>query len=143
MAAELNPGEFMIGTVATIAGVVILIGVVVPIMRPRGIDGLMRDAKRTGDLSPLAAMLAAAPEKTQADKIDQTCIKLWNSYEREATARLLVEIAPQSDAPIVQYWIKQVLEIEPEIAAQVFTVGFMEEQFRPDVASKCGRCGCG
>jgi len=133
----------MTAALAAMAGLVILVGIVVPMMRPKGIDSLMRDAKRSGDLTPLAAMLAAAPENTQADKIDQTCTKLWNSYEREATARLLVEIAPLSCAPIVQYWIKQVLEIEPEIAAQVFTVGFMEEQFNPDVASKCGRCGCG
>ena len=110
-------GDLLTTALATIAGLVILVGIVVPIMRPRGIDSLMKDAKRSGDLTPLAAMLAATPENARADKIDQACTKLWNAYEREATARLLVEVAPHSDAPIVQYWIKQVLEIEPTVAS--------------------------
>lgn len=45
---------------------------------------------------------------------------------------------------ILQYWMKQVMEIEPEIAQARFTPGFMAAAWRPEIAAQCGRCGsCG
>lgn len=129
-------------TVVALVGVVFVVALVLPIVRPRGIDGLLRQVRKTGDLRPLAVALTTAPEAKRADTIDQTFTRLWNGYERDTAAKLLVEIAPQSDAMIVQYWMRQVLEIEPEIAAEVFSMEFVEEHFNPEVASKCGRCGC-
>ena len=132
----------MTTSVLALVGIVFVVALIVPMVRPRGIDGLLRQVRKSGNLRPLALALTAAPEAKRADKIDQTFTRLWNGYERETAARLLVEIAPQCDAMILQYWMRQVLEVEPEIAAEIFTVGFIESYFKPDVAAKCGRCGC-
>ena len=132
----------MTTTFATLFGIVVLVALVVPMVRPRGVDSMIRQARKDGDLSKLSRMLCATPLATRADSIDQVCTRLWNLYERELVAELLTKIAPSTDDMIVQYWMRQVLEIEPEIAAETFTIGFLEEHFNPEVASKCGRRGC-
>jgi hypothetical protein len=80
----------------------------------------------------------------QADLWDQALGQLWQAYDRELVARTLVEVAPGEEIMILQYWMKQVMEIEPEIAQARFTPGFMAAAWRPELAAQCGRCGsCG
>lgn len=101
----------------------------------------MRAARATGDLAPLTEALKAQPDES-GTHWDQAIGALWQAYAREAAAGLVVVAAQHSQAKIVQYWIKQVIEIEPEIAKEVFTPQFLMAHFDPSVASQCGRCGC-
>lgn len=101
----------------------------------------MRTARTSGDLLPLTEALKADPNDS-GTQWDQAIGTLWQAYAREAAAGLVVIAAQHSDAKIVHYWIKQVIEIEPEIAKEIFTPQFLMAHFDPSVASQCGRCGC-
>jgi hypothetical protein len=101
-------------------------------------------AVATGDLDSLIEHIEASPSGEHPTKWDQAIKALWQSYNRETAARLVIESAKRCDAPIIQYWIRQVLEVEPELAARHFSEEFLAQHFRPDVAARCGKsCGCG
>ena len=111
-------------------------------LRPNPLERALARAKATGDLESLLAHVQAAPKHSQPDLWDQAITRLWQRYERDLAARVLVAAAPRSDAKIIQHWLRQVLEIEPEIAQARFDEAFLMAHFKPDVASQCGRCGC-
>lgn len=117
--------------------------VAVPMARPNAKKRALARARATGDLGGLIAWVEAKPLVAQADAWDQLLLGLWQRYERELAARVIMEAAPRSDAKIVQHWIAQVLSIEPELAQEIFTQEFLAKHFRPDVAAQCGKCGCG
>ncbi len=126
------------------AGTVTFGFVVAARFRPMTQKQALAQWQRTGDLAPLAGLIAAKPADRQATAWDQAIKTLWQSYEREAAARLTVEAAQRCDAKIIQYWMKQIMEIEPGIASRVFTQAFLDSYFNPEVAASCGRCGsCG
>lgn len=108
------------------------------------LPSVVAKAQGAGDFSAVVAFIDAYPEAGQGTQWDQAIGQLWQAYAREDAARLIVEAAQRSEAPVVQYWIRQVLEIEPEIAEAHFSAEFMAEYFRPEVALACGKgCGCG
>lgn len=115
--------------------------VAVPLLRPNPLARALVRAKQ-GDLSPLLALVDAAPKNAQPDLWDQAITQLWQRYERETVAKILVAAAPRSDAKIIQHWLRQLMEIEPEIAQEQLTADFLAAHFKPDVAAKCGKCGC-
>lgn len=117
--------------------------VAVPMARPNAKKRALARARATGDLGGLIAWVEAKPLVAQADAWDQLLLGLWQRYERELAARVIMEAAPRSEAKIVQHWIAQVLSIEPELAQEIFTQEFLAKHFRPDVAAQCGKCGCG
>ena len=109
-----------------------------------GISSALAHARTTGEIDDLVTAIEASPEKEQPNHWDQAIGALWREYAREDAARLVIEAAQRSEANVVQYWIRQVLEVEPEIASVVFTQEFMDASFRPEIAAACGKgCGCG
>ncbi|MEL6179418.1 MAG: hypothetical protein AAFS10_10715 [Myxococcota bacterium] len=121
---------------------VLVIGFVAAGSRPGRLKRALQHARRTGELAPVVEAIERTPRPSQPNAWDQALSELWRAYERELAARLVMEAARRSDADIVQYWIRQVLEVEPEIAREVFTPSFVNEYFDPLVASRCGRGGC-
>lgn len=112
--------------------------------RPGGMRRALAHARRTGDVAQIVVHIEQSPGSDRATMWDNAIGELWQAYAREAAARLIVEATSRSDAQVLQYWIRQVLEIEPEIAAEVFDQEYLEAHFKPDVAAQCGRCGsCG
>ena len=120
-----------------------VLAIVVPMVRPNAKKRALARARHTGELGPLIDWVEQRPLVAQADAWDQLMLGLWQRYERGLAAALIMAAAPRSDAKIVQYWIGQVISIEPEIAQEVFTQAFLAEHFRPEVAAACGKCGCG
>ncbi len=112
------------------------------VMRTSGVAAGTAHARKTGELGVLISAIETTPYSEQATQWDQAIGELWQAYAREEAARLVMEAAARSDADIIQYWIRQILEVEPEIAAQTFSQEFLEEYFQPEVAAKCGRSGC-
>jgi hypothetical protein len=98
-------------------------------------------AARAGDVAPIVASIESGSGDS-ATRWDHAISELWSTYHRETAALLVVEAAHRSDDDIVQYWIAQVIQVEPDIARVTFTQEFLTEHFRPDVASRCGRKGC-
>lgn len=116
--------------------------VAAPLVRPNAMKRALARARTQGDFGPLLTLVERAPKQTQPDLWDQAISQLWQRYERELVAKLLLEAAPRSDAKIIQHWLRQLLEIEPEIAKEHLSEAFLLAHFKPEVASKCGRCGC-
>jgi hypothetical protein len=102
-------------------------------------------AAHTGNVDLLVEHIEKGGDsRDAATEWDQAIGALWQSYNRETAAQLVIEGAKRSDAPVIQYWIRRFIEVEPEIAATHFTEGFLRDHFRPDVAASCGKsCGCG
>ncbi len=111
----------------------------------RGADvaAVAAHAAASGDVTLLVEQIEAS-DADPATSWDQAIARLWEAYHRETAARLVVEGARRSQAPVLQYWIQRFLEVEPEIAEEHFTPEFLDRYYRPEVAAKCGRgCGCG
>jgi len=106
------------------------------------LDSALSRAQSTGELDAVVAAVGAAPEEKRPTKWDYAIGELWQAYERETAARLVVEAAERSDATILQYWIQQILQVEPRIADDVFTEAFLADHYDPEVASRCGKSGC-
>lgn len=106
------------------------------------LEDALAEARSSGDLEGLVEAVEAAPADKRPTKWDYALDQLWNAYERETAAELVVEAAPRSDATILQYWIQEVLQVEPKIADRVFSEEFLERHFDPEVASRCGKSGC-
>jgi hypothetical protein len=109
-----------------------------------GFKATLKQAQKGGELEPLISAILAAPKVEQANRWDQALGHLWRTYERETAAKLAREAAMRSEDNIIQYWLKQIMEVEPEIASEHFDQAFLMGFFRPEVAKSCGRCGsCG
>ncbi len=102
----------------------------------------MNKARQTGEVAGVVAVVEAAPEKKHPNMWDQAIGTLWQEYHREAALALMVAAARRSDAPVIQFWLKNAMEVEPELADQQFSDDFLEDYFRSDVASRCGRVSC-
>jgi hypothetical protein len=123
---------------------VFCVGLVAAPMRRQTLAGALAQSRKLATPEPLIAYVKAQPEARQPDLWDQALGELWQRYERDLAARALLDAAPGQEAAILQYWIKQVLEVEPEIAQARFTQEFMDTAFKPEIAAQCGRCGsCG
>jgi len=113
-------------------------------VRPGGLRRGMRLARRTGDITAVVAAIEKMSPETRETHWDHAINALWQVYDREAAAALVVEAAKRCDAGIIHYWVQQVLQVEPEIAQETFTLEFLEAHFDPAAAASCGRCGsCG
>ena len=119
-----------------------LIAFVAPLVRPDPRKRALARARHTGELGELVSWVGGKSAAGQADAWNRVCSELWQQYERELVARVLREALPRCDAKILQYWLSQVLTLEPEIAATVFDPAFLSVHYKPEVASQCGRCGC-
>jgi hypothetical protein len=122
---------------AAIVGLATTVG-----LRGTKLGRALKQARKTGEIGELARIIAASPEKGQETRWDHAITTLWQGYAREPATLLVVEAATESNADIVQYWIGQVLQVEPELAQAHFSEEFLAEHFQPEVASKCGRKGC-
>lgn len=107
-----------------------------------GLKRALDYAHRSGEIAPLTDALSRVPEASRPTQWDFVIGSLWRAYRREQAAALVVVATAHTDADIVQYWIRQVLEVEPEIAQSTFTPEFLQEHFRPEVALRCGKKGC-
>lgn len=121
------------------AGVALVVG---PMLRPNPKKRALELARHTGDLGPLIAHVEQGATLSKVDAWDQLFLELWQRYDRELAAKLMIEVVQRHDAKIFHHWIKQVLEIEPELAQTVFTQEFLATHFRPELAMQCGKCGC-
>lgn len=125
-----------------IALAVIGLGFVVRAVGTGKLASAIEEARETGEVAGIVAAIEDQPEKKHPNLWDQAIGALWESYHRPAAMALMVAGARRSDAPIVQYWLKKAMEVEPEMAEEEFSDEFLESYFQPSVAAQCGRVGC-
>ncbi len=125
-----------------ILGVAALVAVAFT-LRPRAsVTRLVDQAVAAKDPGCLVEHLATVPEPSRPTNFDQAVRGLWDIYERRLAARLVHGAADLvAGATITQYWIRQIMEVEPEVSKEVFDDPFLERLYRPEVAARCGKMG--
>ncbi len=133
----------MIIWIGTAIGAVIVAWVLRSAFSGTSIKAATDLARETGKLDLLIETIEARSEAEQATRWDHAIDSLWNSYAREEAARLTMAAAQRCDSDAIQYWMRQVLEVEPQVASDVFTQEFLDAYFKPEIAAKCGKGCCG
>lgn len=102
----------------------------------------LKQARKTGEVAGVIAAIEGTSEKKHPNMWDQAIGNLWEEYHREEAMDLMIAGARRTDAPIIQFWIKKALEVEPKMAEQQFSEEFLNTYYKPRIANKCGRVSC-
>ncbi len=104
----------------------------------RHVDGFLK----TGDVSALVDHIETLDPQEQPTAYNSALLRVWGAYERRGAATLIREMGARvGHAAIAHYWIKRALEVEPEIASEVFDEDWLRDFYDPAVAQKCGSFG--
>jgi len=99
-------------------------------------------AAKTNNLVPVLEQIRKKSRDAQPAAFNLAIRRLWDQYHRPLAIELVKELAQDhKDAPITQYWLNQVLTVEPAMAKNLLSHEFVEAHFLPDVAAKCGPVG--
>ncbi len=121
-------------------GVIALVAVVVLSKRGSTVSRLLSGAVESGDVGPLVAYAEALPAGQRSAFYQSVIAHLWDTWNRPLAAQVVKEFAKNhSEEKICQYWLKQVIEIEPLAAQRWFDDGFVKRYYNPQVAKSCGR----
>jgi len=129
---SLSPTTWLIAALVA----VLLIAVLWPSRRAR----LIARARKTRDIAPLVALLDATTASQRATAYNTVVKQVWDAYDRPLAAELVRAMARvERDAFITQYWIRQILEVEPELAEQSFDEDFLHSYYQPAIAAQCDK----
>ena len=104
--------------------------------------GPLAAARKQGNISPIVEAIERLGVGARPTAYNHAIKQLWDSYERSLAIELVRELAERhSSALITQYWLKQVLEVEPQLAHEKMTQEFYRLHFQPEVAASCGPVG--
>lgn len=107
----------------------------------RGPDAvsLANRAAESGSVDGLVEAAGTLPYKRRSRFFQAAISWLWNNWQRPLAAQLSVHFAKQHGAEkITQFWVRQVMEVEPLTAQKTFDKRFLEQYYRPEVAKQCG-----
>jgi hypothetical protein len=100
---------------------------------------LANKAAESGSVEELVKAAATLPYKRRSMFFQAAIAWLWNNWQRPLAAELSVHFAKQHGAEkITQFWVRQVMEVEPLTAQKTFDKRFLEQYYRPEVAKQCG-----
>ncbi len=120
----------------------VLIGGFFMLRRASGLGPMLKKAIEMDDIQPLVDHANSMPKSVRSAFYQSAIGQLWDSWNRPLAARVIREYAlHHGEERICQYWIKQVLEVEPLAAQRWFDEEFLKRHFRPEVAKSCGRTG--
>lgn len=127
--------------VGAVIGGAVLLALALRFMRP-GAGAAISRSRRSGDPADAIAAIRGLRASAQPDAYNQAIRQLWDAYERELAAKLIVALgADHPDENIAQYWLDQLQRVEPEIAAETLERDFLEQTYKPEVAARCGSFG--
>lgn len=126
--------------IAIAAGVIILF-LLSKVFMP-ALDKVVDESARQKDTGPILEAISKMNAGAQPSAYNRAIRRLWNGYQRPLAVELVVELAKNhGNSNIAQYWIKQVMSVEPQMAKQKFSKQFLKEHYQPEVAAKCGQVG--
>ncbi len=125
----------------TLAAIALLCAVLVRRFAQPGLGRSISAAVDAQDASPILETMSRLRPSTQPEAYNTTIRRLWNRYERELAAELIVSLGKShSDTKIAQYWMRELLTSEPRLS-QHLTSEFLAAHYRPEVAAQCGAVG--
>jgi hypothetical protein len=102
----------------------------------------LASALKTGETQPLIDSILALRPQLQGDAFHKAIGRLWNGYQREAAVPVIKALATtHTETRIAQYWLDQLQKVEPELAEETLDGDFLKENYRPQIAAKCGQFG--
>ena len=126
--------------IAIAAGAVIIF-LVTRVLMP-SLDKVVGQAAKQNDTGPILEAIAKINAGARPSAYNRAIRRLWDGYQRPLAAELVVELAKNhGDSNIAQYWIKQVMTVEPQTAKDKFSQEFIREHYQPEVAAQCGQVG--
>jgi len=99
-------------------------------------------AVKNGDVEPLREALRKRSALTAPAAYNRAIRGLWDAYRRDLAAPLIRDLGERfGEVFISQYWLKQLLTVEPGLAKANLDPKFLEQHYQPEVAQKCGSFG--
>lgn len=99
--------------------------------------------RKTHDPSGLIAAIDADKTSDIPTEYNSYIKTLWDAYDRETATKLIQALLERNDtAPISQFWLKTLLDVEPELARTMLGEPFIMAHYKEGIAAKCGS-GCG
>lgn len=124
-----------------ISGVLALAWVIHRLRLPN-LDKAAAEAARRGDIDILIQAINRRGIYSRPAAYHHALRYLWHNYQRPLAAKLAHHLASNHvESAIAQYWIKEILSIEPQIARKVFDKKFLQTYYHPEVAAQCGPAG--
>ena len=106
------------------------------------LDKVVGQAAKQNDTGPISEAIAKMNAGARPSAYNRAIRRLWDGYQRPLATELVVELAKNhGDSNIAQYWIRQVMTVEPQMAKEKFSQEFIREHYQPEVAAKCGQVG--
>ena len=97
-----------------------------------------KKAANAEDLAPLLQALDGVGEAGRSAFFQRAIGWLWDNWQRPLAVKLIREFGQRySDQKICQFWLRQVLEVEPLLAQQHLDESFMKSFYHPEVAKTC------
>ncbi len=123
-------------------GILFVVTLILMNVKGNAIGKAVKSCRVTHDVAPV---IAAIDEDKTVDvpTVYNSAIKsLWDAYDRETAAKLIKALVERNDtAPISQFWLKTVMDVEPDIARKTLGNDFIQSHYNEGIASKCGGCG--
>ena len=126
--------------IAIAAGIVVLF-LLSKVLMP-SLDKVVDQSAKQETTQPILDAISKMNAGTRPSAYNRAIRRLWDGYQRPLAAEVVVELARNhGDANIAQYWIKQVLTVEPQTAKDKFSKEFLKNHYQPEVAAQCGQAG--
>lgn len=104
-----------------------------------GNSRMLKQAVADNDIAPLVAEAEKLDGPRRSAFYQRVIKQLWEGWQRPLAVLLVREYARHhSDEKICQFWLKQVLEVEPDEAQRAFDDTFLKAHYQPEVANTCG-----
>ncbi|RME28790.1 MAG: hypothetical protein D6806_02335 [Deltaproteobacteria bacterium] len=123
-----------------VAGIVLIV-VMLKVTSP-GLGKAVDRAVQQDDITPIVEAVEKKPEAERPSAYNHAIRMLWNTYHRGLAAKLIRHLAQKHvEVPIAQYWLKQIMQVEPRLAKQELGDDFLHRHYMPEVAASCGPVG--
>lgn len=120
---------------------VAVVVVVSKLLAQRGQRHLLA-AIKGGDVSGLRAALRKRSAFTAPAAYNRAIRGLWDAYRRDLAAPLIRDLGERfGEVFISQYWMRQLLTVEPGLARANLDPEFLQRHYQDEVAQKCGSFG--
>ncbi len=130
------------GTSVWIIVGVVVIGIIIWRLMIPSLSGVIAKAKSSGDIAPIVEVIDKLKVSARPTAYNHAIRRIWDDYERDLAVVLIKDLAKKhSDSLIAQYWLKQVMQVEPELAREHLSKEFLEQYYQPEVAAQCGSAG--
>ncbi len=105
-------------------------------------DKAMKEALEKHDVTAILKAIDSLRPQSRKTALNHAISRMWENYERQLATDLIMELAKRyGDSLIAQYWLKQLITVEPQIARQRLPQDFIQTHYRPELAAQCGPVG--